>query len=137
LPDTFARKSAPENTISRFPGSNKPSETDNRSRIRSGLSCAPKRHPSEVERAAHGVRAHVICPGFVRTPLVERQLPEQARELGLTEDQVVTQVMLRETVDGGFTTVGDVADVAVFFAAFPSLALTGQSLLVSHGWHMQ
>ncbi len=89
------------------------------------------------EGAAHGVRAHVICPGFVRTPLVERQLPEQARELGLTEDQVVTQVMLRETVDGAFTTVGDVADGAVFFAAFPSLALTGQSLLVSHGWHMQ
>ncbi len=89
------------------------------------------------EVAAHGVRANVICPGFVRTPLVDRQIPEQARDLGLTEDEVVKTVMLRETVDGEFTTVEDIAEVAVFFAAFPSLALTGQSLLVSHGWHMQ
>jgi len=89
------------------------------------------------EGAAHGVRANVICPGFVRTPLVDRQIPEQARELGLTEDEVVKKVMLRETVDGAFTTAEDIAEVAVFFAAFPSLALTGQSLIVSHGWHMQ
>ena len=89
------------------------------------------------EGAAHGVRANVICPGFVRTPLVDRQIPEQARELGLSADQVVKNVMLRETVDGEFTTPEDIAEVAVFFAAFPSLALTGQSLVVSHGWHMQ
>ncbi len=89
------------------------------------------------EGAVHGVRANVICPGFVRTPLVDRQIPEQARELGLTEDEVVKKVMLRETVDGEFTTAEDIAEVAVFFAAFPSLALTGQSLVVSHGWHMQ
>jgi len=89
------------------------------------------------EGATHGVRANVICPGFVRTPLVDRQIPEQARELGLTEDEVVKKVMLRETVDGAFTTAEDIAEVAVFFADFPSLALTGQSLVVSHGWHMQ
>ncbi len=89
------------------------------------------------EGAVHGVRANVICPGFVRTPLVDRQIPELARELGLTEDEVVKSVMLRETVDGEFTTAEDIAEVAVFFAAFPSLALTGQSLIVSHGWHMQ
>ena len=89
------------------------------------------------EGAVHGVRANVICPGFVRTPLVDRQIPEQARELGLTEDEVVKKVMLRETVDGEFTTAEDIAEVAVFFTAFPSLALTGQSLVVSHGWHMQ
>ena len=89
------------------------------------------------EGAVHGVRANVICPGFVRTPLVDRQIPEQAKELGLTEDEVVKKVMLRETVDGEFTTAEDIAEVAVFFAAFPSLALTGQSLVVSHGWHMQ
>ncbi len=89
------------------------------------------------EGAVHGVRANVICPGYVRTPLVDRQIPEQARELDLTEDEVVKTVMLRETVDGEFTTAEDIAEVAVFFAAFPSLALTGQSLVVSHGWHMQ
>jgi 3-hydroxybutyrate dehydrogenase len=89
------------------------------------------------EGAMHGIRANVIDPGFVRTPLVDRQIPEQARELGLTEDQVVKTVMLRHTVDGEFTTAEDIAEVAVFFAAFPSLALTGQSIVVSHGWHMQ
>jgi 3-hydroxybutyrate dehydrogenase len=89
------------------------------------------------EGAKHKVRANVICPGFVRTPLVEKQIPEQAKELGITEDQVIHNVMLKETVDGEFTTVEDVAEAAVFFAGFPSNALTGQSLVVSHGWFMQ
>ena len=89
------------------------------------------------EGAAHGVRANVICPGFVRTPLVEKQIPEQAKELGISEDDVVKKVMLKETVDGEFTTVEDVAEVALLFASFPSNALTGQSLVVSHGWFMQ
>jgi 3-hydroxybutyrate dehydrogenase len=73
----------------------------------------------------------------VRTPLVEKQIPEQAKELGLTEEQVIKTVMLKETVDGEFTTVEDVANVALLFAGFESNALTGQSLVVSHGWFMQ
>ena len=89
------------------------------------------------EGAARKVRAHVICPGFVRTPLVDRQIPEQARELGITEEEVVRRVMLGATVDGIFTTVDDVAQTALFLCAFPSAALTGQSIVVSHGWHMQ
>jgi 3-hydroxybutyrate dehydrogenase len=89
------------------------------------------------EGAKHGVRANVICPGFVRTPLVEKQIPEQAKTLGITEEQVVKNVMLKETVDGEFTTTDDVARVALLFAAFPTNALTGQSLVVSHGWFMQ
>jgi 3-hydroxybutyrate dehydrogenase len=88
------------------------------------------------EGAAHNVRANVICPGFVRTPLVERQIPEQAEELGISEEDVVKKVMLKETVDGEFTTTQDVAEVAVFLAAFPNNALTGQSVTVSHGWSM-
>ena len=89
------------------------------------------------EGAARGVRANVLCPGFVRTPLVEKQIPEQAKELGISEEEVVKNVMLRETVDGEFTTLDDVARAAVFLAGFPSKALTGQSLIVSHGWSMQ
>ena len=89
------------------------------------------------EGAAHGVRANVICPGFVRTPLVDKQIPEQAKTLGISEDDVIKKVMLKETVDGEFTTVEDVAEVALLFASFPSNALTGQSLVVSHGWFMQ
>jgi len=89
------------------------------------------------EGAEHNVRANVICPGFVRTPLVEKQIPEQAKTLGITEQQVVKDVMLKETVDGEFTTTADVAQVALLFASFPTNALTGQSLVVSHGWFMQ
>ena len=89
------------------------------------------------EGAAHGVRANVICPGFVRTPLVDKQIPEQARTLGISEQEVIRNVMLKETVDGEFTTVADVAETALFLAAFRSNALTGQSIVVSHGWFMQ
>jgi 3-hydroxybutyrate dehydrogenase len=88
------------------------------------------------EGGAHGVRANVICPGFVMTPLVEKQIPEQAKELGISEEEVVSKIMLGETVDKEFTTIEDVAEVALLFAAFPTNALTGQSLVVSHGWCM-
>ena len=89
------------------------------------------------EGAEYGVRANVICPGFVRTPLVDKQIPEQAKTLGISEEAVIKSIMLKETVDGEFTSAMDVAEAAVFFAAFPSNALTGQSLIVSHGWFMQ
>jgi 3-hydroxybutyrate dehydrogenase len=89
------------------------------------------------EGGKQGVRANVICPGFVKTPLVEKQIPEQAKELGISEDRVVKEIMLGGTVDGEFTTVEDVAEVALLFAAFPTNALTGQSLVVSHGWFME
>jgi 3-hydroxybutyrate dehydrogenase len=89
------------------------------------------------EGAKHKVRANVICPGFVRTPLVDKQIPEQAKELGISEAEVIKNVMLKETVDGEFTTIEDVAETALFFASFETNALTGQSLVVSHGWFMQ
>jgi 3-hydroxybutyrate dehydrogenase len=57
-----------------------------------------------------------------------KQIPEQAKELGISEAEVIRNVMLKETVDGEFTTVQDVAEVN---------ALTGQSLVVSHGWFME
>lgn len=88
------------------------------------------------EGAAHNVRANTICPGFVMTPLVERQIPEQAHDLGITEERVVKEVMLGETVDKQFTMIADVAEVALTLAAFPTNALTGESIIVSHGWHM-
>lgn len=89
------------------------------------------------EGAKDKIRANVICPGFVRTPLVDKQIPEQAKTLGISEADVIKNVMLKETVDGEFTTVQDVAQTAVFLAAFETNALTGQSITVSHGWHMQ
>nr|WP_057927646.1 3-hydroxybutyrate dehydrogenase [Burkholderia ambifaria] len=89
------------------------------------------------EGGPRGVRANVVCPGFVRTPLVDKQIPEQAKVLGISEQQVIKDVMLKETVDGEFTSLADVANTVAFLAGFESNALTGQSIVVSHGWFMQ
>ncbi len=88
------------------------------------------------EGAEHNVRAHVICPGFVKTPLVEKQIPQQAAEKGISEESVVNDIMLVNTVDKEFTTVNDIAQLALFLAAFPSNVFTGQSIVASHGWFM-
>jgi 3-hydroxybutyrate dehydrogenase len=88
------------------------------------------------EGAAHKIRAHLISPGFVRTALVEKQIPEQAQQLGISEEQVVKSVMLGATVDGEFTSLLELSETAVFLAAFPGLGLTGQSIVVSHGHFM-
>jgi 3-hydroxybutyrate dehydrogenase len=89
------------------------------------------------EGAQYNVRANVVCPGFVRTPLVDTQIPEQAKELGISEEDVIKHVMLKDTVDGEFATTADVAAAVLFLAGFETNALTGQSLVVSHGWFME
>ena len=83
------------------------------------------------------VRANVICPGFVMTGMVTQQFPALAKDLGIAEADVAARVLEATTVDGELTTTSDVAQVAVFLAGFPTMALTGQSIVVSHGWHMQ
>lgn len=88
------------------------------------------------EGARHQVRANVICPGFVRTPLVDKQIPEQAKALGISEDDVVKKVMLGHTVDGEFTTLEEISEMALFLERYPNLGLTGQSFLLTHGWEM-
>ena len=89
-----------------------------------------------IEGAEYGVRSNLICPGFVETPLVKKQIPEQAQNLGISEQEVRDDVMLGGTVDKEFTQASDIAEVAMFLAAFPSNALTGQSIVASHGWYM-
>src|SRR6185312_1894972 len=79
------------------------------------------------EGAKYGVRANVTCPGFVRTPPVDKQIPEQAKELGITEERVIKEVMLGETVYKEFTMAADSAGVALVLAAFKTNALTGES----------
>lgn len=88
------------------------------------------------EGAQYHVRANLIGPGFVKTPLVDKQIPEQAKALGISEEEVVKKIMLGSTIDGEFTTVGEVAEVAAFLAGMSTNALSGQSILVSHGWRM-
>ncbi len=88
------------------------------------------------EGAPFGIRSNVICPGFVRTPLVEKQIPEQAHELGLSKEEVIKKVMLKDTIDQKFTTIDEIAQTALFLASFKSGGLSGQSIVVSHGWHL-
>ena len=87
------------------------------------------------EGAAYGIYTYTICPSFIKTPLVEKQIPEQAASLGITAEEVVKDIMLRDTVDGEFTTVEDVANTLAFLAKDQG-ALTGQSLRLTHGWAM-
>ena len=87
------------------------------------------------EGAPHKIHSYVVCPGFVLTPLVEKQIPEQAARLGISESDVVKNVMLKATVDGEFTTLADVGNLVCFLAQDAG-ALTGQSFNVSHGWNM-
>lgn len=87
------------------------------------------------EYARHGIVANTICPGFVRTPLIEKQLPMLARERGVSEEEVVRD-FLRLSVDGEYTTVEELAELAVVLASFPTKLLNGQSLGASHGIHM-
>jgi 3-hydroxybutyrate dehydrogenase len=68
---------------------------------------------------------------------VEKQIPEQARALGISEAEVIKNVMLKGTLDGQFTSVEEVAEAVLYFAGATSNALTGQSLIVSHGWFME
>lgn len=89
-----------------------------------------------IEGAKYGVRSNLICPGFVETPLVKKQIPEQAKDLGISEEEVRNQVMLGGTVDKEFTLATDIAEVALFLATFPTNVLTGQSIVASHGWYM-
>ena len=87
------------------------------------------------EGAAYGIYTYTICPSFIKTPLVEKQIPEQAASLGITAEEVVKDIMLRDTADGEFTTVEDVANTLAFLAKDQG-ALTGQSLRLTHGWAM-
>ena len=74
-----------------------------------------------------------------RQEVGERRLAARLDDAGagISEQAVIRNVMLKETVDGEFTTVEDVAETTLFLASFGSNALTGQSIVVSHGWHMQ
>ena len=90
-----------------------------------------------IEGAAHKIHTYTVCPAFVRTALVEKQIPEQAREFGMTEDEVVRDIMLKHTVDGQFTTLEEVARTVQFAADDIDGSFTGQSFLVAHGYCMR
>ena len=87
-----------------------------------------------LEAAEHGVTVNAICPGYVLTPLVEKQIPETAKARGMTEDEVKRDVLLAAQWTKKFVTVEQLAGVALFLCSDAAENITGVSLPVDGGW---
>ena len=87
-----------------------------------------------LEVAEQGITANAICPGYVWTPLVEKQIPDTAKARGLTEEQVKRDVLLAAQPTRKFVAVGEVAALAVFLASDSAASITGTVLPIDGGW---
>jgi 3-hydroxybutyrate dehydrogenase len=87
-----------------------------------------------LEGASHGVTSNTICPGYVRTPLVQQQIAAQARVHGIPEDEVVSRVMLRESAIKRLIEPEEVAELALFLCGPASSFATGTSFVMDGGW---
>lgn len=90
-----------------------------------------------LELAEHGITVNAICPGYVRTPLVEKQIPDTAKARGMTEDEVVREVLLKAQPTRRFVTVDEVAAAAVFLCSDAARSITGIALPIDGGWTAQ
>ena len=87
-----------------------------------------------LEVAEHGVTVNAICPGYVLTPLVQNQIPETAKARGLTEEQVINDVLLHAQPTKKFVTTGEIGGFAVFLCTGAGASITGAVLPVDGGW---
>ena len=90
-----------------------------------------------LETATQGITVNAICPGYVLTPLVERQIPDTAKARGITEAEVVTDVILRAQPTKAFVTVEQVAAAAVFLCSDAAASITGSLMQIDGGWTAQ
>jgi 3-hydroxybutyrate dehydrogenase len=90
-----------------------------------------------LETAQHGVTVNAICPAYVKTPLVEKQIPDQARTRGITEEEVVRDVLLAAQPTKRFVTVEEIGALAVFLCSDAAASITGASLSIDGGWTAQ
>lgn len=90
-----------------------------------------------LEVAENGVTVNSICPGYVLTPLVEKQIPDQARTRGITEEQVINEVMLKGQPTKKFITVEQVASLALYLASDEAAQITGTHVSIDGGWTAQ
>jgi 3-hydroxybutyrate dehydrogenase len=90
-----------------------------------------------LETAEYGITVNAICPGYVLTPLVEKQIPETAKARGLTEDQVVRDVLLHAQPTKRFVTTEEVAALSLFLASASARSITGASIPIEGGWTAQ
>ena len=90
-----------------------------------------------LEAAEQGVTANAICPGYVKTPLVERQIPDTARARGMSEEQVVREVLLAAQPSRRFVQVEEIAALVVFLCSDAAASINGAALSVDGGWVAQ
>lgn len=90
-----------------------------------------------LELAEFGVTVNAICPGYVLTPLVEKQIPDTARTRGITEEQVKSDVMLKFQPTKDFVSVEEVAATALFLASDEARQITGTHISIDGGWTAQ
>jgi 3-hydroxybutyrate dehydrogenase len=87
-----------------------------------------------LEGAASGITVNAICPGYVKTPLVDKQISEQAKAHHISEKEVVDKIMLAEQAVKEFTPIGAVADLAFYLTGEQSKTITGAALSIDGGW---
>ena len=87
-----------------------------------------------LEVAEHGITVNAVCPGYVLTPLVEKQIPDTAKARGISEEQVVKDVLLAAQPTKKFVGVAEVAALTVFLASEQAASITGAILPVDGGW---
>jgi 3-hydroxybutyrate dehydrogenase len=90
-----------------------------------------------LETAEHGITVNAICPGYVLTPLVEKQIPETAKARGLTEEQVVHDVLLHAQPTRQFVTTEEIGALAVFLCTRAARSITGAAIPIEGGWTAQ
>lgn len=90
-----------------------------------------------LEAAESGVTVNAICPGYVWTPLVAKQVPDTARARGITEQEVIDDVMLRAQPTKKFVTIEQVAELARYLCGDAASSITGTSVSMDGGWTAQ
>jgi 3-hydroxybutyrate dehydrogenase len=90
-----------------------------------------------LETAEHGITVNAICPGYVLTPLVQKQIPETAKARGLTEEQVIKDVLLHAQPTRQFVTTEQIGALALFLCSDAAASMTGAALPIEGGWTAQ
>lgn len=90
-----------------------------------------------LETAENGITVNAICPGYVLTPLVEKQIPETAKARGLTEEQVIHDVLLHAQPTRQFVTTEEIGALAVFLCSSSARSITGAAIPIEGGWTAQ